>query len=194
MIPSEVSKDAEEANTVRGETSCLKRLKNIIFKESEVELLTNTEKVLELLQPVRYKPSSVEEISRETKFTKSEVKFLYRSFKQECPNGIINEERFKEIYENIFPLGDASKYAHLVFQSIDKEDSGGITFGDFMEFLSIMSKGSAEEKILYSFHFFDCDRDGCISREEMAKVRVAILRCSTSSLSGIRLYLLLDGP
>ena len=179
MMPSEMMKDPEgmkdpeDTNTERKDTSCLKRLKSIIFKEAdEVELLANTEKVLELLQPVRYKPNSVEEISRETKFTKSEVKFLYRSFKQECPNGIINEERFKEIYENIFPLGDASKYAHLVFHSIDREDSGGITFGDFMEFLSIMSKGSTEEKISYSFQFFDSDRDGSISKEEMAKVRV----------------------
>merc|ERR1712123_133623 len=154
---------------------CLKRLKRIIFKEKEVEIMTTTEKVLELLQPVRYKPSSVEEISKETKFTESEVKFLYRSFKQECPNGIIDEDRFKEIYENIFPLGDASKYAHLVFHSIDTEDTGGITFGDFMEFLSVISKGSAEEKILWSFHFFDADRDGCISREEMMKASDSIL-------------------
>jgi Ca2+-binding EF-hand superfamily protein len=107
-----------------------------------------TEKVLELLQPVRYKPTSVEEMSRETKFTKSEVKFLYRAFKQDCPNGIIDEGRFKDIYENMFPLGDASKYAHLVFHAIDTEDTGGITFGDFMEFLSVMSKGSTEHYVM----------------------------------------------
>ena len=40
--------------------------------------------------------------------------------------------------------------AYLVFQSIDREGTGGITFGDFMEFLSVISKGSAEEKILWS--------------------------------------------
>ena len=161
----------EKADDI-GENNCLQRLKTILFKESkEEQVKTTTEKVLELLQPVRYKPSSVEEISRETKFTKSEVKFLYRSFKQECPNGIIDEDRFKEVYENIFPLGDASKYAHFVFHSIDKGDTGGITFGDFMEFLSIMSKrSSTEEKILWSFHFFDVDRDGQISRDEMNKV------------------------
>ena len=30
----------------------------------------------------------------------------------------------KDVYDNIFPLGDASKYAHLVFKCIDKEDTG----------------------------------------------------------------------
>ena len=45
---------------------------------------------------------------------------MYRAFKQECPNGIVDEETFKEVYEKIFPLGDASQYAHLVFAAIDR--------------------------------------------------------------------------
>ena len=53
-------------------------------------------------------------------FFVDEVRALYRSFKQECPNGIVDEETFKEVYERIFPLGDASRYAHLVFAAIDR--------------------------------------------------------------------------
>ena len=49
-----------------------------------------------------------------------EVRSLYRAFKQECPNGIVDEETFKEVYEKIFPLGDATRYAHLVFNAIDR--------------------------------------------------------------------------
>merc|ERR1711892_57864 len=166
--------DEEAENVTPKKYRCLKRLQNIIFKPKQEHQMNTTEKVLELLQPIRYKPTSVDEMAKETKFTRSEVKFLYRAFKQECPNGIIDEDTFKEVYENIFPLGDAPKYAHLVFHSIDREDTGGITFGDFMEFLSVISKGSTEEKILWSFHFFDADRDGCISREEMVKVTESI--------------------
>ena len=165
------NQDEVEANSVHKEQNCLQRLKAKLCAESVEDEKITTEKVMELLQPVRYKPASLEEISAETKFTKSEVKFLYRSFKQECPNGIIDEERFKEVFENIFPLGDTTKYAHLVFHSIDKEDTGGITFGDFMEFLSAISKGSVEEKILWSFHFYDIHRTGYIDKEDMEKVR-----------------------
>ncbi len=102
----------------------------------------------------------------------------------------MDEETFKEVYEKIFPLGDASHYAHLVFLSIDRfaigalslsssilssvllrrERTGGITFGDFMEFLSIICKGSEEDKLLWTFEFYDTNRDGVISREEMFKV------------------------
>ena len=60
-------------------------------------------------------------MARETRFTKDEVRYLYRAFKQECPNGIVDEETFKDVYEKIFPLGDASHYAHLVFAAIDRQ-------------------------------------------------------------------------
>ena len=52
-----------------------------------------------------------------------EVRRLYRAFKQDCPTGIVDEDTFKEVYDKIFPLGDASQYAHLVFLSIDKCDT-----------------------------------------------------------------------
>ena len=75
------------------------------------------------------------------------------------------------MYEKIFPLGDASKYAHLVFRAIDRDRTGGITFGDFMEFLSVISKGTEEEKMMWSFQFYDVNQDGTISRDEMLKVK-----------------------
>merc|ERR1711997_315859 len=177
MVENPGGEDEDEEKMMNKTRSpCLRslyRLQVRMFKPKKVELNT-TEKVMELLQPVRYKPTSVAEMAEETKFSRSEVKFLYRAFKQECPNGIIDEETFKDVYENIFPLGDASKYAHLVFKCIDRGETGGITFGDFMGFLSIMSKGTTEEKIMWSFDFLDLDRNGFIEKQEMLKVLEAV--------------------
>ena len=39
-----------------------------------------------------------------------------------------------------------------------------------MDFLSMLTKGSVEEKILWSFHFYDVNKDGFISKEEMVRV------------------------
>ena len=105
------------------------------------------------------------------KFSKEEVKTLYRAFKQECPSGISEEDTFIDVYKKIFPLGDPSKYAGLVFKSIDQNKTGTVTFGEFLEFLSVLSKGSVEEKMMWSFSFYDVNKDGVISREEMFKVR-----------------------
>ncbi|XP_023325413.1 Kv channel-interacting protein 4 [Eurytemora carolleeae] len=145
-----------------------------LCRRKNTEEVQSKETVLELLQPPRYKPNDLGQISLETKFTKNEVKFLYRAFKTVCPNGIIDEETFKEVYEKIFPMGDASKYAQIVFRAIDRNRTGGITFGDFMQFLSVITKGTDYEKILWSFQFFDINQDGKITRDEMIKVSESV--------------------
>ncbi len=43
-----------------------------------------------------------------------------------------------------------------------------------MEFLSVISKGTVDDKLLWAFTFYDLDRDGYISREEMLKVTDSI--------------------
>ena len=53
---------------------------------------------------------------------------------------------------------------------IFRERTGGITFGDFMEFLSVISKGTTMDKLSWAFTFYDVDNDGYISKEEMLKV------------------------
>ena len=152
--------------------NCFERIFSQFRKKEPEEFKENKEKLLELLKPVRYKPIPVHQMAEETNFSVAEVKFLYRAFKQECPTGISSEETFKEIYQKIFPLGDSSKYAHLVFMSIDMNKTGGINFGDFMDFLSVLTRGSTLDKIVWSFEFYDVNRDGVISRDEMLKVKI----------------------
>merc|ERR1711988_1329243 len=149
-------------------------LKLLLKLRKKEEMEKKKELTLDMLQPSRYKPNDLEQMAEETKFSKREVRALYRAFKQECPTGIVDEETFKEVYEKIFPLGDASRYAHLVFCAIDREKTGGITSGDFMEFLSVISKGSNQDKLLWAFTFYDQDKDGVICKEEMCKVTEAI--------------------
>ena len=41
-----------------------------------------------------------------------------------------------------------------------------------MEFLSLLTRGSTLDRILWSFEFYDVNRDGVISRDEMMKVSI----------------------
>ena len=54
---------------------------------------------------IRYRPDNLEDITAATKFSKDEIRWVYRAFKQECPSGAINEITFKNIYAKFFPLG-----------------------------------------------------------------------------------------
>lgn len=169
-----INNDEEEAEHERQpKQKLIVRMLLMMRKKKDVEE-KKKEITLDMLQPSRYKPNDLEQMAEETKFTKRQVKSLYRAFKQECPTGIVDEETFKEVYEKIFPLGDASRYAHLVFCAIDREKTGGITFGDFMEFLSVITKGTSQDKLLWAFIFYDQDKDGVICKEEMCKVTEAI--------------------
>jgi len=177
-----------ESATSRKHGNCISQILSGLCKRKPPVEEKSPEQVLELLQPSRYKPHDLDQMSVETKFSKTEVKFLYRAFKSECPNGIIDEDTFKDVYEKIFPMGDSSKYAQIVFKAIDSEKTGGITFGDFMHFLSVISKGTEREKILWSFHFYDLNKDGMITKDEMFKVSESIYELMGSDISKHREY------
>lgn len=157
------------------QSNCLERLVTLVTrKKPHHQIRSNNEKLMELLRPVRYQPNTVDQMAELTHFSREEVKSLYRAFKQDCPTGIIDENTFKGVYEKIFPMGESAKYAHLVFCCIDRQQTGGIHFGDFMTLLSVLSKGSIQEKIQWTFQFYDVNRDGIISRDEMVKVTDSI--------------------
>merc|ERR1712130_508033 len=68
----------------------------------------------ELEPPRRYRPHSLAQLSRETGFTRDEIKRLYRGFKTECPTGILSEEGFHNIYANFFPWGEENYHSETI--------------------------------------------------------------------------------
>ena len=73
-------------------------------------------------------------------------------------------------YAYIFQVADVSKYAKLVFNSLDKQRTGEIFIGEFVDFVDLMATGSVEDRITASFHFYDTNTDGLISRKDITKV------------------------
>ncbi|XP_067212419.1 uncharacterized protein [Linepithema humile] len=51
------------------------------------------------------RPVPIEELLRQTKFSRQEIRVMYRGFKQECPEGVVHEDSFKDIYAKFFPHG-----------------------------------------------------------------------------------------
>ncbi|CAH1989852.1 unnamed protein product [Acanthoscelides obtectus] len=78
------------------------------------------------------------------------------------------------IYAQFFPQGDTHQYAHYVFNTLDQDHSGLISFEDFVQNLSILSRGSLEEKLQWAFSLYDINGDGYITREEMTDIVTAI--------------------
>ncbi|KAL5022371.1 hypothetical protein ScPMuIL_001526 [Solemya velum] len=126
------------------------------------------------MQVVRYKPEGLDVLCRNTKFSRKELQIMYRGFKQECPTGIVNEETFKEIYAQFFPQGDSSAYAHYVFNTFDHDHNGSVSFEEFVMGLSVLSRGSLQERLQWAFGLYDINGDGIITKEEMMDIVSAI--------------------
>lgn len=122
----------------------------------------------------RYRVEELGKLTKSTKFTKKEIQLIYRGFKQECPTGMVDEESFKHIFSQFFPQGDATQYAHYVFNTIKHSQSNKISFEDFLGILSKVSRGSVQEKLQWIFGLYDLNGDGLITKKEMEMVAVSI--------------------
>ncbi|KAK7930255.1 hypothetical protein WMY93_006650 [Mugilogobius chulae] len=121
-----------------------------------------------------YRPEGLDRLVQQTNFSRKELQILYRGFKNECPNGVVNEETFKSIYSQFFPQGDSSTYAHFLFEAFDTQNNGAVSFEDFVVSLSIILRGSTADKLGWAFNLYDINKDGCISREEMTDIMNSI--------------------
>ncbi|KAB5567850.1 hypothetical protein PHYPO_G00237570 [Pangasianodon hypophthalmus] len=117
------------------------------------------------LATVRHQPEGLEQLQAQTKFTRKELQSLYRGFKNECPSGLVDEETFKTIYSQFFPQGDATTYAHFLFNAFDLDRNGSIRFEDFVIGLSVLLRGSVTEKLNWAFNLYDINKDGYITKE-----------------------------
>ncbi|XP_075424762.1 Kv channel-interacting protein 4 [Ascaphus truei] len=164
-------------------SSCRKRCKREILKFVQYllrlatgSLHTGTDSVEDEMEmaTVRHRPEALELLEAQTQFTKKELQILYRGFKNECPSGIVNEETFKDIYSQFFPHGDASSYAHFLFNAFDTDHNGSVSFEDFVMGLSTLLRGTIQEKLNWAFNLYDINKDGYITKEEMLDIMKAI--------------------
>ncbi|XP_042875331.1 calsenilin-like isoform X3 [Penaeus japonicus] len=124
----------------------------------------------ETVRPVKHRPVKLEELCKQTKFTRQEIRLMYRGFKQECPEGVVQEDTFKEIYAKFFPHGNSSLYAHHVFKAFDLNSNGQISFRDLLVSLSQLLRGNAYDKLKFAFKLYDVNGDGCITKAELTDI------------------------
>ncbi|CAB1322113.1 unnamed protein product [Coregonus sp. 'balchen'] len=117
----------------------------------------------------------LDQLQVQTKFTKKELQSLYRGYKNECPSGLVDEETFKTIYSQFFPQGDATTYAHFLFNAFDMDRNGSIRFEDFVIGLSVLLRGSVTEKLNWAFNLYDINKDGYITKEKMDRNRDGVV-------------------
>jgi len=125
--------------------------------------------------PQKYRPKDFHSICQTTGFSPASLRRLYRGFKNECPTGLMSEESFRQVFAKFFPGGaTCSAYSHYVFSSMDPEGRGVVSFEEFAQALAMLRRGTLEEKLVWTFHLYDLNGDGLLSREEIRDVTTSI--------------------
>uniref|UniRef100_A0A673IC62 Neuronal calcium sensor 1-like n=1 Tax=Sinocyclocheilus rhinocerous TaxID=307959 RepID=A0A673IC62_9TELE len=106
----------------------------------------------------KLKPEVVEELCRKTYFTEKEV--------QQC----IKSTLF------VTPLDSFLRFTHQFSccLSVVYPQDGRIEFSEFIQALSVTSRGTLDEKLRWAFKLYDLDNDGFITRDEMLNIVDAI--------------------
>ncbi|CAG0881944.1 unnamed protein product [Darwinula stevensoni] len=118
--------------------------------------------------------TSLDQLVTETRFSRHEIRSIYRGFKQHCPHGIVQEENFREIYAKFFPGALSTSYAQYVFRAFDSHHSGALSFRDLLMSLSTLLRGTIEEKLDWVFRLYDLNGDGVITRHEIRAIIISV--------------------
>lgn len=121
------------------------------------------------------KKEELEYFVSHTHFTSKEVQTMHKQFKKEIAQGRINRSEFCELMKGMGVIDeDLQLLVFGAFVDIEEEDS--ISFKGFIEALSVMSRGTAEEKMHFAFRMLDVDRKGEIERESLVKVTGSLFK------------------
>ncbi|CAB3399885.1 unnamed protein product [Caenorhabditis bovis] len=123
-----------------------------------------------LLSPIHqttFRPTSLQQVVDETHFSKNEVRAIYRAFKETSPNAVINKEILREKFAELFPHGDIEHYADLLFETFDNDGNGTINFQEFVKALSVLCRGTIDEKLEWLYKLYDPKGKGEISWDRL---------------------------
>ncbi|KJH44132.1 EF hand [Dictyocaulus viviparus] len=138
--------------------------------------ITNKDEVIRLsaIQRNIFRPISLQQVVDETHFSKNEIRSIYRAFKETSPNAVINKEILREKFAELFPHGDVELYSDLLFDSFDNDGNGTINFQEFVKALSVLCRGTLDEKLNWLYKFYDPKGKGEITWHRLFHVITAM--------------------
>jgi len=116
----------------------------------------------------------VKQLQEQTNFDKVEVSKLYETFMSISKGGKepLDKEQFRNGLGKLEKCGlknlDDSPFVERLFTLLDTNGDGTVDLQEFVTGLSMLCKGSVEEKLALSFKAYDLDGNGFISKDELA--------------------------
>jgi len=123
-----------------------------------------------------FDPDTVKKLQEATNFDKVEVSKLYETFVQLSDGGKhpLDRETFRKGLGKLEACGlknlDDSPFVERLFTLLDTNHDNTVDLHEFVTGLSLLCKGTVEEKLELSFKAYDLDGNGYISKDELASM------------------------
>ena len=105
-----------------------------------------------------------------TRYEEKTLHDWFKWFNKECRNGQMTQEKFVDMYEMLFPGGNAEQFCNYVFKTYDTDSIGYLDFKQFIIAIDMTNAESAEEKLRMAFRMYDLDGNGELDLDEMIKI------------------------
>ncbi len=110
----------------------------------------------------------------------------------ESRRDILECELTREEFADSMSLKKDSLFIEQMFQLIDQDGNGFISFKEFLDMIVIFAKGSPEDKLKLMFDMYDIDKSGHLDRDEFKKMLKAMMELVNASVSPDQMDDLID--
>ena len=101
----------------------------------------------------------------------------------ETRSDILECELTQEEFADAMSLKKDSLFVEQMFQLIDEDGNGFISFREFLNMIVIFAKGNPEDKIKLMFDMYDIDRSGELDKNEFKKMLKAMMELVNATVS-----------
>ncbi|CAH8554836.1 unnamed protein product [Schistosoma turkestanicum] len=108
-------------------------------------------------------------LANNVNFTRLECEallYMFVKIEGKKPFGKLDRMKFREIFHHTFKMTD-DLMIDRVFRVFDADFDGGVNAQEWVMGLSVLLRGTLEEKIKFAFTVYDLNDDGRVTREEM---------------------------
>ena len=110
----------------------------------------------------------------------------------ESRQDILECELTREEFADAMSLKKDSLFIEQMFQLIDQDGNGFISFREFLDMIVIFAKGSPEDKIKLMFDMYDVNKNGSLSRTEFRKMLKAMMELVNATVTTDQMDQLID--
>ena len=111
---------------------------------------------------------------------------------QEHRQDILECELSRDEFADAMSMKTDSLFVEQMFQLIDHDGNGFISFREFLDMIVIFAKGSPDDKIKLMFDMYDVNKSGSLSRGEFRKMLKAMMELVNATVTPDQMEQLID--